>query len=237
LRGVLITENILNGSGQFWTDDWCWGLHCIIMQGTLPGGKLHNMQCFSLPSRAGMPSEYRQNCPLKILYRKWPYINIVSDRCKSYIGSLSRIFIGFLYRISIDFIKDIADIYLTNWNWVVCKVAVHVYRYNTFSHRSTWHTKYCILLFSWVSVSLHYLWHYETQSEKGEHYICPHLTNSSQFVLNWIPIVNYINCEFQITKSNDKPFIKDILWWNNTNTSSKNYIMIDPEGGTRPWSK
>jgi hypothetical protein len=26
---------------------------------------------------------HRQNCPLKILYRKWSYIGFVSDRCKS----------------------------------------------------------------------------------------------------------------------------------------------------------
>jgi hypothetical protein len=32
---------------------------------------------------------HRQNCPLKILYRELPYIGFVSDRCKSYIGSLS----------------------------------------------------------------------------------------------------------------------------------------------------
>jgi hypothetical protein len=53
-----------------------------------------------LPSQAENPGQWwctsgsglrlhRQNCPLKILYRKWPYIDFVSDRCKSYIGSLS----------------------------------------------------------------------------------------------------------------------------------------------------
>jgi hypothetical protein len=36
----------------------------------------------------------RQNGPLKILYRKWPYIDFVSDRCKSY---RKFIYIGFSF--------------------------------------------------------------------------------------------------------------------------------------------